>query len=1146
MQGHISYVKCGSYGFVSGNNRLNCGDTSGGRPISKPQPSIPKTNESSIVENLKEEGFPYVLSDPDGVNLPIADPEKITKWYYPTNEDLKERGYQKSMVKTGLMNNTLICLPTGLGKTFISSAIIYNFYAWFPESIIIFMAPSRPLVAQQIGATLNTVGIPKNAIVEMTGTMSPTRRAAKWNLHRIFFVTPHIVENDLKSEICPGNKISLIIMDEAHKARGKYPACEAIRLIASLTPHFRVVGLTATPGDNKKSIQTIIHNLLISKIEVRTDESIDVKQYIQNKTIERIRVDSNGHSRKARDIFLRILERPLSWLQNNGFMYRKNPSQLTKGQLFHARKEFRSKHSESPLSFAGEAYFGIILSLYHGKNLLDNYGLEDFKKYCTNFQMKAIEKKVSSQHKEVVSSVDWKELMDCIHSQQEESCHPKLEKLVEIVKEHFANHNDTRCIIFTEYRDSVDRIVSLLSTLSQVNVSQFVGQANQGLKQKDQVEIIDKFRKGTYNTLVATSIGEEGLDVGEVDLIVCYDMKASPIRMIQRMGRTGRKRKGRCVMLLTAEEEGSYQSYLKKSKTMMKSIVNHESLEFYDRNPRMLPGSEFPELQYINAFPQFGEDEIPQIPNNGSIDNEQKTTDVANSDIKKKSPSKRKKSGTKSAEPPINDVAPEVPIEQGNLSLETKPETSSVKANTFDEDSFNVYDEFFNHSQELKSALIPEAPTLFNDDYYTVNLERSQSNVDKKQSQTVDKIQSLTYKPVEYIDSVYTSTEVDELMDVVKNEFDFDDSIIENLDISPKNELNQNSPLDSITNCSPKNQLNRTSLEPVLDKVSSVMPANFISIEDDSDDGIDFDAIDLDKYEHAPIANIDAVESVKHIIEKVPTKTRKRRTIEEESSQHVSPHLNESFDLEASDLLEDIESPNKRLKRLTVDADHEDINIKELIDDEAEESGEDILSSDDEEEEEEEGNLSFVVSDGLEYTPPPQDVNMKSVYANSLLSNEFEVDGFGEANLAPKVKLKYMREGNLEDFEYDSEGYETDGDADESVEVFSTGESSEECKESKLDTYRKIRQLKLENKKQPIKFDKSDDLKLDKDEKQMTSPFKKIYGHFQMSTTTQSKPNLKLSSSISKLNQSPIKTITIDEDDDLFLSIDLDNIENKK
>lgn len=64
-----------------------------------------------------------------------------------------------------------------------------------------------------------------------------------------------------------------------------------------------------------------------------------------------------------------------------------------------------------------------------------------------------------------------------------------------------------------------------------------------------------QFREGGYNTLVSTCVGEEGLDIGDVDLIICFDAHKSPIRLVQRMGRTGRKRKGRIIMLLTEGRE---------------------------------------------------------------------------------------------------------------------------------------------------------------------------------------------------------------------------------------------------------------------------------------------------------------------------------------------------------------------------------------------------------------------------------------------------------------------------------------------------------------------------------------------------------------------------------------------------------------
>ena len=70
-----------------------------------------------------------------------------------------------------------------------------------------------------------------------------------------------------------------------------------------------------------------------------------------------------------------------------------------------------------------------------------------------------------------------------------------------------------------------------------------------------------RFRTGGYNTLVATCVGEEGLDIGEVDLIVLFDVSKSPIRLVQRMGRTGRKREGRIVVLVTEGIEVNFISF---------------------------------------------------------------------------------------------------------------------------------------------------------------------------------------------------------------------------------------------------------------------------------------------------------------------------------------------------------------------------------------------------------------------------------------------------------------------------------------------------------------------------------------------------------------------------------------------------------
>src|SRR5688572_33414307 len=111
------------------------------------------------------------------------------------------------------------------------------------------------------------------------------------------------------------------------------------------------------------------------------------------------------------------------------------------------------------------------------------------------------------------------------------------------------------------------------------------------MKQKQQIETIEKFKNGVYNVLVATSIGEEGLDIGQVDLIVCYDASSSPIRMLQRMGRTGRKRAGRIVLLLMQGKEEENYARSKDSYTAMQKLICEGSrFNFrHDLSDRIVP-----------------------------------------------------------------------------------------------------------------------------------------------------------------------------------------------------------------------------------------------------------------------------------------------------------------------------------------------------------------------------------------------------------------------------------------------------------------------------------------------------------------------------------------------------------------------------
>jgi len=95
------------------------------------------------------------------------------------------------------------------------------------------------------------------------------------------------------------------------------------------------------------------------------------------------------------------------------------------------------------------------------------------------------------------------------------------------------------------------------------------------------VALLGRFRSGEINVVVATSVGEEGLDVASTDLVIFYEPVPSEIRTIQRRGRTGRNRPGRVVILMAkgTRDEAYYYSSLRKEKTMKERLVSLQRRE---------------------------------------------------------------------------------------------------------------------------------------------------------------------------------------------------------------------------------------------------------------------------------------------------------------------------------------------------------------------------------------------------------------------------------------------------------------------------------------------------------------------------------------------------------------------------------------
>jgi ATP-dependent DNA helicase MPH1 len=566
--------------------------------------------------------------------------DALKTWVYPTNLGTI-RDYQFNIVSTGLFHNLLVALPTGLGKTFIAATIMLNWFRWTKDAQIVFVAPTKPLVSQQVEACFKIVGIPSSETTLLTGQIAPGIRAQEWIAKRVFFMTPQTLMNDLKSGFADPKKIVLLVVDEAHRAKGSYAYVEVVTFMRCFNTSFRVLALTATPGASVEAVQEVIDGLGISRVEIRTEQSLDIRQYVHSRDVDSVKFDYSKDMVTIMDLFRKPLQPLVNQLRQQNVHWATDPMDLTMYGLNQSMRKWASSDAgrRANQGVKGMVFglTGLLGGLAHSIGLLKFHGIGVFFSRMVQFRDETMHGDSKSQsRKQIVENEHFKEMMAMVQEwvrKPDFLGHPKLEYLQTVIMNHFLDAGEgkgaaagvpnvkTRAMVFCHYRESAEELVRVLNRCGKlVRAHVFVGQANskgsEGMAQKKQLEIIEMFKAGTYNTLVATSIGEEGLDIGEVDLIVCYDASASPIRMLQRMGRTGRKRAGNIsVLLMKGKEENDFDKAKDNYQKMQKMIEEGSRFTFHqDLAPRIVPRGIEPEVdkRYIDIPVENTQAKLPE------------------------------------------------------------------------------------------------------------------------------------------------------------------------------------------------------------------------------------------------------------------------------------------------------------------------------------------------------------------------------------------------------------------------------------------------------------------------------------------------------------------------------------------------------
>ncbi|WP_340820281.1 DEAD/DEAH box helicase [Methanolobus sp. WCC4] len=490
---------------------------------------------------------------------------------------VEQRLYQLDLAGKALDTSTLVVLPTGLGKTIISLLVMASRLEKYDGKVMV-LSPTKPLVEQHASFFRNVFNLPEEEVLTFTGSISPDKRAELWEQGKVIVSTPQVIENDILTKRISLEDVTHITFDEAHRAVGNYAYTYIAEKYFETAKNPLCLGITASPGSSDEKIAEVCQSLHIESVAVKTESDKDVLPYIHKKEIEWKRINLPDEMREIKNLLNKVLEDRYKKLTELGYpIY--NQRYVSKKDLLGLQAKLQGQLRggiPDPSVYSAISLLAEIMKVNHAVEITETQGLESLRMYMERLDNEAYSKSGSKASKRLAEDIYIRQasrrLKDC------DIEHPKLEYVKRIVLEELEGKPHSRVIVFANYRDTAEMITKELSEVEGIRPVRFVGQASKykdkGLTQKQQVEIIEQFKAGDYNVLVATSVAEEGLDIPSTDLVLFYEPIPSEIRSIQRKGRTGRKHEGRVVVLVTkgTRDEAYYWSSLSRERKMQSNM----------------------------------------------------------------------------------------------------------------------------------------------------------------------------------------------------------------------------------------------------------------------------------------------------------------------------------------------------------------------------------------------------------------------------------------------------------------------------------------------------------------------------------------------------------------------------------------------
>lgn len=513
---------------------------------------------------------------------------------------IEARLYQQVLAADVLKKgNTMIVAPTALGKTIVATLVAADRLEKVKNSKILVLAPSKPLAIQHESTFKEFLTVPCSSI---TGAVKTDERVKRWEESQIICATPQTVESDLLKGRYSLKDVSLVVFDECHHGVGSYSYVYLASRYVKESKFNLILGLTASPGSDKEKIKEVCDNLYIQSIVVKTEEDNDVRPYFNPVAIDWVRVKMSSELEKIKTHIDKALKIRLKGLKNMGVIRTVSVNKL---DILKARGRVQSAiaRSVNPKKecFQAISILSAVINIQHSQELIETQGVVTFNKYVARLR-----KKKTKAAKSLIQDPNFGKAIYLAREAEKHGLeHPKLKKVTDIIKKELGQNGQTKLqsdryvkdadqksskiMVFTQYRDSLEMIHQKLEKEG-IKSSKFFGQASRdgekGLTQKEQKEIIKAFKIGEYDVLLSTSVAEEGIDIPAVDLVILYEPVPSEVRMIQRRGRTGRKRSGRVKVLITngTRDEGYYWASVNKERRMKHQLIDPDVLEELNSN----------------------------------------------------------------------------------------------------------------------------------------------------------------------------------------------------------------------------------------------------------------------------------------------------------------------------------------------------------------------------------------------------------------------------------------------------------------------------------------------------------------------------------------------------------------------------------